>query len=196
MRESTSASAVQSRRCGPTHRCPTPFHVHSLAQAKAEAEPNMDANTRRYYPTKWRSEEALPRLLTTFAHLTLCLDPLLPLTCMTPSVSSDQLAVLCSPLRPLELCPNGDARSHGHVGCRWYPRQYRVQAICSSRRRLHVSFEIALPSSLSFDDSEGSCATLHSTVGISEIDCMQSLPCKATGGVWKRGVTHMLAGPI
>jgi hypothetical protein len=105
-------------RCGPTHHGSTPFHVHSLAQANAEAEPNMDASTRRYYPTKWRSEEALPRLFTTFAHFAICLDRLLLLTCMTPSVSRDRLAVQYGWLSccALKLCLNGDGRSHGHVG--------------------------------------------------------------------------------
>jgi hypothetical protein len=76
-----------------TQRCSTPF----LGTASFKRMPNMHRTWvlihERYYPTIWRSEEALPRLLTTSDHLIACLDLLLPLTCMMPSLSRDQLAV-------------------------------------------------------------------------------------------------------
>jgi hypothetical protein len=76
-----------------TQRCLTPF----LNTASCKRMPNMHRTWvlihERYYPTIWRSEEALPRLLTTSDHLSACLDLLLPLTCMMPSFSRDQLVV-------------------------------------------------------------------------------------------------------
>jgi hypothetical protein len=42
---------------------------------------------------------------------------------------------------------------------KWCPKQYRVQAIRSSRRRLQVSFEMAQVSP-SYDDPDGSCCNI------------------------------------
>jgi hypothetical protein len=72
-----------------THRCSTPFHY----TASRKREPNMNRTWMPAHsaitPQFDDPTMALPRLLTTFDHLTACLD-LLPLT---PSLSRDRLAV-------------------------------------------------------------------------------------------------------